>query len=256
MTTKPRAPRSRRFGRLSLAVASVAGISLCLLIAWPFLGAITWALTLAILFAPLHERVERRVRHPNIAALLSTAIVIVSALFFFGLLFAGFILFSPRGLIGLGQRIREMIVPPPVVGSAMAGGIVATHFTAMSAMTFACRSVLPQPAGASSEQKSRAAQAVLELIAAAESEVARSEFVAETARLLQLTPAALQRDFQTLTARLLRQAKGAPEAAAVEEVLEGDHGRHGVEIVRILFICTVSYCALTPASRGVDAGSF
>ena len=77
MTTKPRAPRSRRFGRLSLAVASVAGISLCLLIAWPFLGAITWALTLAILFAPLHERVERRVRHPNIAALLSTAIVIV-----------------------------------------------------------------------------------------------------------------------------------------------------------------------------------
>ena len=76
MTTKPRAPRSRRFGRLSLAVASVAGISLCLLIAWPFLGAITWALTLAILFAPLHERVERRVRHLNIAALLSTAIVI------------------------------------------------------------------------------------------------------------------------------------------------------------------------------------
>jgi branched-chain amino acid transport system ATP-binding protein len=46
-------------------------------------------------------------------------------LFFFGLLFAGFILFSPRGLIGLGQRVREMIVPPPIVGSAMSGGIVA-----------------------------------------------------------------------------------------------------------------------------------
>ena len=77
MTPKPRLPRSRRFGRLSLAVASVAGIFLCALIAWPFLGAITWALTLAILFAPLHVKVEKRLRHPNIAALLSTAIVIM-----------------------------------------------------------------------------------------------------------------------------------------------------------------------------------
>jgi len=46
-------------------------------------------------------------------------------LFYFGLLFAAFILFSPRGLIGLGQRIKDMIVPPPVTGDAMAGGIVA-----------------------------------------------------------------------------------------------------------------------------------
>ncbi|MBC7479881.1 MAG: AI-2E family transporter [Pseudorhodobacter sp.] len=77
MKPQPRSPNSRRFGRLALAVASVAGILLCALIAWPFLGAITWALTLAILFAPLHERVEKLVRHPNIAALLSTANVIV-----------------------------------------------------------------------------------------------------------------------------------------------------------------------------------
>ena len=77
MKPEPRSPHSRRFGRLALAVASVAGILLCALIAWPFLGAITWAPTLAILFAPLHERVEKFVRHPNIAALLSTAVVIV-----------------------------------------------------------------------------------------------------------------------------------------------------------------------------------
>lgn len=77
MKPEPRSPGSRRFGRVALAVSSVAGILLCALIAWPFLGAITWALTLAILFAPLHASVERRVRHPNIAALLSTAIVIV-----------------------------------------------------------------------------------------------------------------------------------------------------------------------------------
>jgi predicted PurR-regulated permease PerM len=77
MKPERRSPRSRRFGRLSLAFASVAGILLCLLVAWPFLGAITWALTLAILFAPLHTKVEKLVSHPNTAALLSTAIVIV-----------------------------------------------------------------------------------------------------------------------------------------------------------------------------------
>lgn len=77
MKPAPRSPRSSRFGRLALAVASIAGILLCALIAWPFLGAITWALTLAILFAPLHGRVEKFIRHPNIAALLSTTIVIV-----------------------------------------------------------------------------------------------------------------------------------------------------------------------------------
>lgn len=80
MKPQPRSPNSRRFGRLTLAVASVAGILLCLIIAWPFLGAITWALTLAVLFAPLHLRVEKLVKHTNIAALLSTAIVVVVVL--------------------------------------------------------------------------------------------------------------------------------------------------------------------------------
>lgn len=77
MKAKHRLPRSSRFGRVALAVASVAGICLCILIAWPFLGAITWALTLAILFAPLHAKVEKIVKQPNLAALLSTTIVAV-----------------------------------------------------------------------------------------------------------------------------------------------------------------------------------
>jgi len=53
------------------------GIVLCFFIAKPFLGAITWALTLAILFASLHARIEKAIKHPNLAALLSTAIVAV-----------------------------------------------------------------------------------------------------------------------------------------------------------------------------------
>lgn len=74
-----------RFGRLALAVGSAAGVLVCILITWPFLGAITWALALAILFAPLQTRVERAVKRPNVAALLSTAtvmiVVVVPALF-------------------------------------------------------------------------------------------------------------------------------------------------------------------------------
>lgn len=67
----------RRLKRGTLAVGGIAGILLCALIAWPFLGAITWALTLAVLFLPLQVRIERVIRHANIAALLTTTIVIV-----------------------------------------------------------------------------------------------------------------------------------------------------------------------------------
>jgi predicted PurR-regulated permease PerM len=77
MKQKAELPDSNRLKRLALAVAALAGVLLCGLIAWPFLGAITWALTLAILFSPLHIWIERIVGHPNIAALLSTVIVIV-----------------------------------------------------------------------------------------------------------------------------------------------------------------------------------
>lgn len=81
MKSEPRSPRSSRFRRLALAVASLGGVFLCVLITWPFLGAITWALTLGILFVPLHMRVEKFIRHPNIAALLSTAMVIIVVVF-------------------------------------------------------------------------------------------------------------------------------------------------------------------------------
>ena len=77
MKQKTVSSNSNRLKRSALAVAGIVGILVCALITLPFLGAITWALTLAILFLPLHVRVERIVRHPSIAALLSTAIVIV-----------------------------------------------------------------------------------------------------------------------------------------------------------------------------------
>ena len=83
---------------------------------------------------------------------------------------------------------------------------------ASSAMAFACRAVLPEGTDVSAEQKSRASQAVLEMIAAAESEVSRAEFIREAAVHLHLPAAALEKDFQRLIARRNQQA-GARAAA-------------------------------------------
>ena len=79
-----------------------------------------------------------------------------------------------------------------------------------SAMTFACRAALPDPITASAELKSRAAQTVFEIIANAESEVTRSEFINETSSNLRLPLAAAQKDFQTFLHRQQRQAAARP----------------------------------------------
>jgi DNA primase len=83
---------------------------------------------------------------------------------------------------------------------------------AQSAMAFACRATLPDPAHATSEHKTRAAQTLYELIAAAESQVARSQFLSEIAIHLRLPLPALAADFQTALARQNRQAAARPAA--------------------------------------------
>ena len=82
-----------------------------------------------------------------------------------------------------------------------------------SAMAFACHAVLPAGEDVSAEHKSRAAQTVLEVIAAAESEVSRSTFLAEAAGLLRLPIEALQKDFQRLLQRRESQAARRPAIA-------------------------------------------
>jgi len=84
---------------------------------------------------------------------------------------------------------------------------------AMSAMTFACQSLLPEPAAATPEQKSRAAQALFELIIQSEFEVARMEFLGEAAAHLQLSVSALQRDFSVFVRRPGRAAPQMPSQA-------------------------------------------
>ena len=83
----------------------------------------------------------------------------------------------------------------------------------LGAMEFAVRSLLPQAASAGPEQKTRAAQALFEIVAQAESDVARVAFVDELSRLLRLPGSALEKDFRTFLARQAGQRHTPPPAA-------------------------------------------
>jgi DNA primase len=85
--------------------------------------------------------------------------------------------------------------------------------TSLSAMAFACKAALPSPATASSEERARAAQAVLGIIAAAESEISRASFMSEAAALLKLPVQALQSDLRRMVGRAER-ATPAPHPPA------------------------------------------
>ena len=70
---------------LLLMAVTVVGLYLSYRLAVPFLPALTWALALAILFTPLHRRLESKIHSPNLAAtlcvLLIAVIVVVPATF-------------------------------------------------------------------------------------------------------------------------------------------------------------------------------
>ncbi|KXU37581.1 DNA primase [Cephaloticoccus primus] len=88
----------------------------------------------------------------------------------------------------------------------------ALHRDALSAMHYACRALLPEPATATAEEKSRAAREVMEIVAAADSQIVQSEFISEAAKHLHIASAAMQRDFQNF--RLKQRRYAAPAAAA------------------------------------------
>src|SRR4051812_31551180 len=61
----------------ALAAVTAVLVSLCVLLAVPFLPAIAWGVALAIIAWPLHRWVGRLVGRPTLAAVLSTAVVVV-----------------------------------------------------------------------------------------------------------------------------------------------------------------------------------
>ncbi|MDG4893564.1 AI-2E family transporter [Mesorhizobium sp. WSM4976] len=72
----PRVRRSRA-STFVLAAAAIIGIVVCVLLARPFLGAITWASALAILFGPFQGWIETKAKHPNLAAMVSVLTIVL-----------------------------------------------------------------------------------------------------------------------------------------------------------------------------------
>lgn len=84
----------------------------------------------------------------------------------------------------------------------------------LGAMEFAVRSLLPNVSAAGAEHKARTAQALFEIVAQADSDVARAGFVSEIAQLLRLPLAALERDFAAYRRRQAGGTRAAPPADA------------------------------------------
>lgn len=80
---------------LVLMIATVLGVYLCYRMVVPFLSVITWALTLAVLFAPLQHRLEAKLKNANLATMFSVLII-------------GLIVVVP--LIFVGQQLVEQAV--------------------------------------------------------------------------------------------------------------------------------------------------
>ncbi|HUI43629.1 MAG TPA: AI-2E family transporter [Terriglobia bacterium] len=71
------AAAQRRFTLLFLVLASAAALYVCYIMARPFVKPVVFAAVMAIVFFPLHDRIWQRVRGPNLAALLSTLVVLL-----------------------------------------------------------------------------------------------------------------------------------------------------------------------------------
>lgn len=66
---------SSRVRALVHMAVTLGGLYVCYLLTLPFLPAIVWATTLAILFYPIHRRITRYLREPNLAALISVLLI-------------------------------------------------------------------------------------------------------------------------------------------------------------------------------------
>jgi predicted PurR-regulated permease PerM len=79
MTTEMNASARKRAVIVSLVCLAIVTLYLCYLIAKPFLGPVLIALMLAIVFYPVHARIQIVFRRPNVAAATSTTIVLLIA---------------------------------------------------------------------------------------------------------------------------------------------------------------------------------
>jgi DNA primase len=104
--------------------------------------------------------------------------------------------------------------PDEYFAGAGAEGLQAVLDSATSAIAFAVRGLLPPGVTHSTTQKLDALQAIFEIIAEAESAVARDDALREVCRLARVDPIAAQRDFQRFEQGRRRRAVSAATTSA------------------------------------------
>lgn len=72
----PQAPQfpDRRLAPTALAVIIVLGVAVCAFMAKPFLGALVWSTTLAVLFTPFDIAISKRLRSRSLSALITAMV--------------------------------------------------------------------------------------------------------------------------------------------------------------------------------------
>ena len=99
-------PRTRTRAFVLLAI-TIAGLYVCYLLMVPFLPALTWAMALAILFAPAHRRVEAKLSSPGLAAAISVVgigLVVVAPLTYIGSRLVGE---AAQGAVTINEKVAS-----------------------------------------------------------------------------------------------------------------------------------------------------
>jgi predicted PurR-regulated permease PerM len=92
---------------LTLIAVTIGSVAASTLLLWPFLASLVWALALAVLFAPVHQWLLRRLKRPNLAtaiALLLIAVIVVVPLSLIGERLVGE---AAKGAASLEQSLRS-----------------------------------------------------------------------------------------------------------------------------------------------------
>ena len=139
MDNQPPDPRVRdslmpRAGTIGVGAVVLAGAILCLLLATPFAGALTWSVTLAVLFAPLQARFERLIRHNATATALTVLIAVL-------------VVAVPSVLV-IDRLVRGAIAGATFLQSRIADGTLQLPpFLRLAEHTFNLPSLMSQAAG-------------------------------------------------------------------------------------------------------------
>ncbi len=93
--------------QFALLAATSIGLYVCYLLALPFLPALAWALTVAVLAAPLHRRLERVVKNSSLSA--ASSVLVLTLVVFLPLILLGrhLVVVLGGGITGLQEHIAS-----------------------------------------------------------------------------------------------------------------------------------------------------